>query len=221
LAVAIGFGENAVDVLTRARLIEQGGRGETAVSLATGLRNRGYAQLEGGRPDAAIEDFRRAVQVYARLVEQEGHADLAPQLAKSVNSVAWLYATHPQPAFRDGGKAKQYALLACNLSEWKAFAPVESLAAACAETDDFAGAVKWQLKALELAPGQHQVELRSRLELYRSDIPTGRRAPGGMPSLKAARAGALLRIVQVPMRAARADGDLQEADPKSGLLAAQ
>lgn len=44
-------------------------------------------------------------------------------------------------------------------------------AAAYAENGEFGEAVKWQEKAIELAPTSEKADLRSRLELYKSGKP--------------------------------------------------
>jgi tetratricopeptide (TPR) repeat protein len=171
LGIAFGYSEKAIDVLTRTRLMEQVGRNEPAVALAVSFKNRGYARLVQGKADAAVGDFRKTMEIYARLVEQEGQRDLALQFAKSLSPMAWIFATYPDKSFRDGSKAKEYALKACELTEWRAFVPVETLAAAYAETGNFGEAVKWQENALKLAPPKLKIELRSRLELYKSGNP--------------------------------------------------
>jgi tetratricopeptide (TPR) repeat protein len=175
LDVAMGYSEQALEALLRPRLLEQGGRRQLAVVLAVSLKNRGYAHLVQGKPDAAIGDFKKAMEIYARLVEHEGQVDLAREFARSLKPLAWIYATSPDNSLRNGSKAREYALKACELSEWKAFVLVETLAAAWAESGNFAEAVKWQEKALELAPVTDKVVLRSRLELYKSGKPC--RAP--------------------------------------------
>jgi tetratricopeptide (TPR) repeat protein len=168
LDVAIGFSQNALEVLTRTRMTEEQGRREPSVVLAIALKNRGYALLVQGKVEPAIQDFEKAVVLYARLVGEEGEKDLAQQFAECLNQVAWIYATYPDSSFRDGSKAKEYAFKACQLDEWKSYFMVETLAAACAETGSFAEAVKWQEKALGLAPAKQQVELGSKLRLYRT-----------------------------------------------------
>src|SRR6185503_3848796 len=147
------------------------GRSELTVTLAMTLRNRGHAYLVQRKLDGATADFAKAVETYGKLVEQEGQSDLALQFALSLSPLAWIYATHPDQAFRDGRRAKDFALKACELSEWKALAPLQALAAACAETGRLDEAVKWQDKALQLAPREDQAEVRSRLELYRAGKP--------------------------------------------------
>ena len=171
LDVSMGYTESAFEALIRTRLVQQHGRRELAAVLGVILKNRGYAHLIHGNLDAAVEDFTKAVDIYARLVEQNGESDLALQFARSLNPLSWIYASHPDEAFRDADKAKTYAIKACELSEWKAFEPIETLAAALAESGDFANAAQWQGRALELAPAKYQAELASRLQLYKSGKP--------------------------------------------------
>ncbi|MGE3311396.1 MAG: tetratricopeptide repeat protein [Limisphaerales bacterium] len=171
LDVAVGYSENAMDVLMRTRLVEAAARPAPAVAFATALRNRGFALLSAGKAIAALEDFRRGIEVYARLVGGEGRRDLSPQFAKFLTSLAWIQATHADPAIRDGPRARDYALRACQLTDWKILAPIEALAASCAETGDYAGAVRWQERVIELAPVAARPSHRARLELYRSGQP--------------------------------------------------
>jgi tetratricopeptide (TPR) repeat protein len=171
LDVAVGYSEKSIEMLTQTEVVEQGGGNERAVALATALKNRGYAHLVQGKPVAAIADFKDATDIYATLVEQQGQRNLARQFAKTLSPIAWIYATNPDSSLRNGSKAKEYALKACELSDWSLIVPIETLAAACAEAGSFADAVKWQEKAMELAPGEQKAELRPRLELYKSGNP--------------------------------------------------
>jgi tetratricopeptide (TPR) repeat protein len=168
LDVPIGYSGKALEVLPRTRIVSQGAQRVRAVVLAMSLKNRADADLALGKLNSAIGDFNGAVQIYFRLVEREEQRDLALPFARSLSPVAWIYATSPDMSFRNGPKAKEYARKACELSEWKTFAPIEALAAACAETGDFAQALRWQEKALELAPGDRKSDVRSRLEVYKS-----------------------------------------------------
>lgn len=84
------------------------------------------------------------------------------------NHLAWLLATCPKDAFRNGAKAVEHARRAAVLSNWKDPGVLDSLAAAYAEAGDFDSAVKWQNQALSFADYEKAVgdEGRARLQLY-------------------------------------------------------
>jgi tetratricopeptide (TPR) repeat protein len=171
LEVVFEYTEEGLELSTRARFAGQGRRRASGVALAIGLKNLGYAHLLQKKLNDAFVNFKKAMEIYGRLVDQEGQKDLALEFAESLAPVAWIYATHPDNSTRDGRKARDYALRACKLSEWKVLVPVLALAAACAETGDFTEAVKWQQKALNLAPAAERPQLLSELQLYESGKP--------------------------------------------------
>lgn len=79
---------------------------------------------------------------------------------------------------RDGKKAVEYARTACELTQWKDVALLDTLAAAYAEAGEFDEAIKWQEKALnspDLASrfgGEAELEkARLRLKLYQERKP--------------------------------------------------
>lgn len=94
-----------------------------------------------------------------------------PTCVAAYGNLAWLQATCPQAAYRDGKKAVANALKACELME----SPrnVDILAAACAEAGDFVNALKWESQALEnsATTPEMAVELKQRLALYQSGQP--------------------------------------------------
>jgi serine/threonine-protein kinase len=90
------------------------------------------------------------------------------------NYRAWLWATCPEPEFRDGKKAVESATKACELSKWKERNDLDTLAASYAETGDFDQAVKWEEKAIALTPESEAGEKKARnerLALYRNGKP--------------------------------------------------
>jgi tetratricopeptide (TPR) repeat protein len=122
--------------------------------------NRGVAYGAKGDYDGAIADFNSALT-------------LAPDFSPAYNNLAWLMATCPQSAFRDGKKAVEYATKACELSDWNNINQIDTLAAACAEAGDFANAMKWEGKVLEtpdLAPEDAAIA-KNRLALYETRQP--------------------------------------------------
>jgi tetratricopeptide (TPR) repeat protein len=102
------------------------------------------------------------------------------------NSRAWIWATCPDQTYRDGSKAVASATKACELTRWKNGTYLATLVAACAETEDFASAVKWQTRANaigfdleEKTNGQARLELYQAKQPYRESNPlNGDRRPG-------------------------------------------
>ena len=92
-------------------------------------------------------------------------------LEQAFNSLAWLLATCPESTVRNGEKAVQSASRACELSQWKEAAYIDTLAAAYAEAGAFDQAVKFQKQSLEMtrAPGRRRMQ--ERLKLYQQRKP--------------------------------------------------
>ena len=123
------------------------------------LDNRGTAWRHKKEYDKAIADYTEAIR-------------LDPQYALAFNSRAWLWATCPDPKFRDDKKAVESATSACELSEWKNAGHIDTLAAAYAETGDFGKAVEWQEKATKLyTDAEDKKKGEERLKLYKDKKP--------------------------------------------------
>ncbi len=151
-----------------------GRHGEAAEVLAAGLvaapsdagllANAALNDLALGERARAVERFRRALEVEPGLI---GH----PQALY----FAWLMATDPDPACRDGELARRIAVDAVRQSGARAPMSLEALAAAQAELGRFDQAVLEAQQALALseAAGQQQVagRLREALALYRAGRP--------------------------------------------------
>jgi len=121
---------------------------------------RGWAFEENKQYEKAIEDYMTAVR-------------LAPKMSVGHNNLAWLRATCPNAKLRDGKKAVELATKACELTEWKAWLEVGTLAAAYAENGNFKEAVKWQNQAIELGADDKDFleKARPRLKLYEKNEP--------------------------------------------------
>jgi len=112
-------------------------------------------------------DYDKAIKDYAKAV----HLD--PQNLWVRNYLGWLLATCPKDGVRDGKRAVKYATKACELTEWKNDAILDTLAAAHAECGDFKEAIKWQEKAIELGISNKKELKKSkqRLKLYEEGKP--------------------------------------------------
>ncbi|MHC5539436.1 tetratricopeptide repeat protein [Singulisphaera rosea] len=113
-----------------------------------------------GQVRYSLEQYGKAIPDYLEAIR------LDPTDPAKHNGPAWLWATCPDPEFRNGKKAVESALRACELSGWKEAAFLDTLAAAYAEASDFTKAAEWQGKALELCAFQLQPSFKERLNLY-------------------------------------------------------
>lgn len=103
---------------------------------------------------------------------EEGDAALAEHL----NGYAWRQATYPATELRNGPEAIEKATKACELTNnWQNPEYVDTLAAAYAEAGDFASAIEWQKKAIDLLTEEQRSLFRpdfeSRLKRYESGQP--------------------------------------------------
>lgn len=111
-----------------------------------------------GEYDKAIDDLSIAIQ-------------LNPKSDNAYNKSAWLRATCPDAKYRDGTKAVKNATTACELTEWKNYTYIGTLAAAYAENGDFDKAVEWQEKASKMYNDEEKKKWGMLLDLYKSGKP--------------------------------------------------
>ena len=158
---------------------------------AEAYRRRADLSLALSRYDAAVADYTRAIernvgdawcyvsraQAYElahKYLEARDDFERALQLDPTnvdvLNACAWLLATCPEDRVRSGPQAFAHASRACELTQWKNPALLDTLAAACAERGDFDAAVKWEAKAIGLKrdDAAYARDAQSRLEKYRA-----------------------------------------------------
>lgn len=93
--------------------------------------------------------------------------------AEGFNLQAWIQATCPDAAVRNGAAAVAAGRKACELTQWKEAQYIDTLAAAYAETGDFRHAIELQQQALRtgtLSP-MDEAAMRERFALYQQKKP--------------------------------------------------
>ncbi len=122
-------------------------------------RNRGLLRSRLGQYELALDDYREALRFDRTSID-------------AYNDSAWIRATCSDARFRDGAKAVANARLACQLSEWKNWRCLGTLAAAYAEQGDYEDAIKTQEQALALTPtAADQKSEREHLERFQTRWP--------------------------------------------------
>jgi len=152
-------------------LAEQGKKEEAvahlreAVRLAPDIETR--LQLtallhETGRAREAVEQCRQVLAI-------------KPDSTEALNNLAWLLATSPDSAVRNGAEAVRVAERACRLTKYQEVVPLGTLAAAYAEAGQFNEAVATGEKSLKLATAAGDARFvalnRRLLEFYRAGKP--------------------------------------------------
>ena len=89
----------------------------------------------------------------------------------AMNGKAWVLATCRNENMRNGEVAVQLAKSASRLLKDEFWATLATLGAAHAEASQFDEAVKWQRKAIDLAPKGKKERLEKALKLYESETP--------------------------------------------------
>jgi spermidine synthase len=133
------------------------------------------------RPDLALAHFGlgRALDSQGRTGEAIEHLSrcvaLEPDFAAALGSLAWILATGSDAKYRDGARAVALAERACELTGYTHPLMLDALAAACAETGDFARATETARRAIAQARSAGQEawaqDIGSRLELYDQGTP--------------------------------------------------
>jgi tetratricopeptide (TPR) repeat protein len=123
---------------------------------------RGQANERLGRYDRSLADYDKVISLKPLLGTRA--------LAKSTR--AWLLATCPNPAFRNGKQAIEDAKAACNITTWSEWDYIDTLAAAYAETGDFDSAIKFEKRAIaKIKEPDNLKGAQERLALYEQHKP--------------------------------------------------
>ena len=123
---------------------------------------RGEANERLGRYELSLADYDKVLSLNP-MIGSRGRAKTAR---------AWLRATCPNAAFRNGKQAVDDAKAACNLCDWGEWDYIDTLAAAYAEAGDFDSAIKFEQKAISKAKKDDNTKgAQQRLALYQQHKP--------------------------------------------------
>jgi serine/threonine protein kinase/WD40 repeat protein/tetratricopeptide (TPR) repeat protein len=131
---------------------------DRAPDKSEGYHGRAMMFVLQQRYEAALSDLDAAIQ-------------WNPTYYHAIEWRAWIRATCPDEKFRDGKKAIADATLAQTIAGPNDADGLDTLAAAHAESGDFAQAIKCQEKAVALAAAHQRAEWESRLKVYREGKP--------------------------------------------------
>ena len=139
------------------------------------LRARADALLGIGEHDKAIKDYEVAIKF---LEAQAAKADNSDELAGLLNNLAWVLATSPNDAIRDGKRSVELGERAVELTDGEEAHILSTLASGYAEVGNFEKAIEWSTKAVELGKGEGDEEdheqldqLKEELESYKAGKP--------------------------------------------------
>lgn len=119
--------------------------------------NRAAAYDRMGRQVEAIADYEKTLQ-------------LNPGFVRAWDNLAWLLATSEKTEIRDPQRAITLAAKACELSEFKDWTCLNTLATCSSENQDFRSAVKWAKAARAIAPVAEHSELDQVISAYEAKV---------------------------------------------------
>jgi Tfp pilus assembly protein PilF len=122
----------------------------------------GVLLVQNGDVRAGIEQWKITLQ-------------LTPDDGNALNNLAWVLATYPADAIRDGKQAVELAMKATTLPGGEVPIVLRTLAAAYAESGDFSKAIDTAQHAIDLATAQNSTSLlgtlRHEIGLYQARTP--------------------------------------------------
>jgi len=117
------------------------------------------------------ETMRGSRRTLAAITHYHEALRFKPDFVDAHNNLAWLRATSPDATSRNGREALEHAMRAVQLAGNDNALILDSLAAAYAEVGSFDEAVRWQQKAVQIAPEKQKNDLAARLALYKQQRP--------------------------------------------------
>jgi tetratricopeptide (TPR) repeat protein len=129
------------------------------------------AQLYSSKARTCIDAHR--YEDAKKALDSAIHAD--PNDTTSMNDLAWLLATAPEPRVRNPHRAVSLAQKCCGLNHWTNAYSIDTLAAAYASAGNFGQAVRYQQLAMQTLNKSERAEqltaMQDRLKLYSNRQP--------------------------------------------------
>ena len=125
--------------------------------LFRAYNNRAAAYDRMGQDTEAVADYEKTLE-------------LNPNFMRAWDNLAWLLATSANVKVRDPQRAVKLATQACELSEFKDWACLNTLAGCCAENQEFDAAVKWAKQTRAIAPEANHQELDQLVAAYEASL---------------------------------------------------
>ena len=129
--------------------------------LFRAYNNRAAAFDRMGQDTDAVADYEKTLQ-------------LSPGFVRAWDNLAWLLATSDNKKVRDPKRAVELATHACELSEFKDWTCLNTLATCCAENQDIDAALKWATQARLIAPEADHEELDQLVAAYEARLKSKR-----------------------------------------------
>lgn len=136
-------------------------RGRTWFPASALLRARANSKL--GKVAEAIAEIEHVISLQPK----------GTTYPSALNSLAWIRATCPNSAFRNGRQAIEYAKRACVIRRWQTADDIDTLAVAYAEAGDFESAIRFGEQAIKLGglPPQLMADLQQHLVSFKQRRP--------------------------------------------------
>ena len=148
---AMGEPRRALDIYDRVLRVDP--------ENAQALRGRGDAHLSLGQHKEAVKDLEESLE-------------LDPENDGVLNNLAWVLATSTDHEVRNGKRAIELAIKACEVTKYEQPHILSTLASGYAEVEDFESAIKWVKEGLAKSKEATQTEsLTKELESYEKKQP--------------------------------------------------
>lgn len=142
---------------------------QLAYDLAHFYEHSARLAMRTGDYRMALDSYAKAVDLRLKVVPSlKGNTTFHDRLAIAYGDMAWIYATCPDAAIRNGAKAVTYALKAGELKHSGDANYLDTLAASQAEAGDFERAVLTAEQAVAAAPADLKVRVSTRAALFRT-----------------------------------------------------